>query len=87
MSKAPSKPAFKVPDRAPSKAVDEWVAGQTASTDRAARPPPEKAKMARLTIDLPADLHRRFKAGCALKETRMIDEVRRFIEGWTQKHG
>jgi hypothetical protein len=43
-------------------------------------------KPARLTIDLQPELHARFKATCALRTTRMIDEVRRFIEEWTQKH-
>jgi hypothetical protein len=43
-------------------------------------------KSARLTIDLPQQLHARFKATCALRTTRMIDEVRRFIEEWTQKN-
>jgi len=85
MKKATSR--FTMPDRAP-KAVDEWVSGHGASTDTAtAMRAVEKGRMARLTIDLPADLHRRFKAACALKETRMIDEVRRFIQDWTQKHG
>ena len=41
--------------------------------------------MARLTIDLPPELHAKFKAACALRGTRMIDEVRKFIETWTQK--
>jgi ParG len=43
-------------------------------------------KLARLTIDLHPELHARFKATCALRTTRMIDEVRRFIEEWTQKN-
>ena len=43
-------------------------------------------KLARLTIDLQPELHARFKATCALRTTRMIDEVRRFIEEWTQKN-
>jgi hypothetical protein len=43
-------------------------------------------KPARLTIDLHPELHARFKATCALRTTRMIDEVRRFIEEWTQKN-
>ena len=43
-------------------------------------------KLARLTIDLPRDLHARFKSACALNNTRMLDEVRGFIEVWTQKH-
>ena len=44
------------------------------------------AKQARLTIDLPPQLHARFKAACAMNRTRMVEEVTRFIEDWTQKH-
>jgi hypothetical protein len=43
-------------------------------------------KLARLTIDLPRGLHARFKSACALNNTRMLDEVRGFIEVWTQKN-
>jgi hypothetical protein len=43
--------------------------------------------VARLTIDLTPELHAKFKSTCALRGTRMIDEVRRFIEEWTQKNG
>ena len=81
-----SKIPFRMPPRTePAVAkLDQWVSGGEGS----APPKPEKptGKMARLTIDLPPELHAKFKATCALKGTRMIDEVRRFIEGWTQKH-
>jgi len=43
--------------------------------------------VARLTIDLPPELHAKFKSACALRGTKMIEEVRRFIEDWTQKGG
>lgn len=43
-------------------------------------------KTARLTIDLPKDLHRRFKRACLDHETKMVTEVLKFIEEWTQKH-
>ena len=74
----------------PATRLDEWVAGGEAAdatgegTSRSERP---AGKIARLTIDLPVELHARFKAGCALKGTRMVDEVRRLIEDWTQKNG
>lgn len=38
-----------------------------------------KPAMARLTVDLPRDLHRRFKIACTIADTRMNDEIRRFI--------
>jgi hypothetical protein len=71
------KPAFKLPER---QRLDDWVAG---AGDAAAKPKP---KAARLTIDLPPDLHARFKAACALNGTDMVTEVRTFIDDWTQKH-
>ena len=57
-----------------------------AVTETTLRPERPAGKVARLTIDLPPELHAKFKATCALKGTRMIDEVRRFIEEWIQKN-
>jgi hypothetical protein len=70
------KPAFKLPERK----VEQWVAGGGEGA-------PPKVKLSRLTIDLDPDLHARFKAACAMGRTRMIDEVRDFIESYVQKHG
>jgi ParG len=85
-----TKPPFRMPPRIEPAAaqVDQWVAGGegAAPPENAPRPERPAGKVARLTIDLPPDLHAKFKATCALKGTRMIDEVRRFIEGWTQKN-
>ena len=36
--------------------------------------------MARLTVDMPRELHRRFKTACAAHDTKMNDEIRDFIE-------
>ena len=72
----------KTPWRQPpsrEKGMDQWVAHGTAPTA-------PKEKPARLTIDLPPELHSRFKAACAIHKTRMIDQVRAFIEEWTKKH-
>jgi hypothetical protein len=79
-----SKTPFKLPSRPdqPATKLDQWVSGEGNPT----RPERLAGKMARLTIDLPVPLHAQFKAACALKGTRMIDEVRRFIEEWTQKN-
>jgi len=89
-----SKPPFKMPQRpTPAAArLDQWV---TAGGGEAAAAAPETAprserhtgKLARLTIDLTPELHARFKATCAIKGTKMIAEVTRFIEDWTQKNG
>ena len=87
-----SKPPFKMPPRQETAAagIDQWVTGAeegAAAPATATRTERPAGRVARLTIDLPPDLHAKFKATCALKGTRMIDEVRRFIEGWTQKNG
>jgi hypothetical protein len=74
------KPAFKLPER---KAVDQWVDGAGEGGQQPLQP---KVKLARLTIDLDADLHAKFKAACAIGRTRMIDEVRGFIEEYTRKN-
>ena len=79
------KPAFKLPER--KTAVDAWV---DRAGDEAVPPhidPIPKEKLARLTIDLNVDLHAKFKAACAIRRTRMIDEVRGFIETFIQKAG
>jgi len=87
-----SKPSFRMPQRAASAGgeIDKWVVsgeGTTAVPEPGAHHDRVVGKPARLTIDLPAELHARFKATCALRGTRMIDEVRKFIEAWTQKNG
>jgi len=77
---------FKMPPKAPQ-GVQEWVEGAQAppaALEASGRPP--GAKQARLTIDLSPQLHARFKAACAINRTRMVEEVTRFIEDWTQKH-
>jgi hypothetical protein len=82
--------SFKQPAVRPLAAeAESWVAN---SDPVAAAAPPKAvqaapgAKPARLTIDLPEELHTRFKAACASRRTRMVDEVRGFIEEWTQKN-
>jgi hypothetical protein len=69
---------FKQPRQAAPVAADEWVKGAT---------PGASGELARLTIDLPIELRDRFKAACAIRRTKMVEEVRRFIEDWVQKHG
>jgi hypothetical protein len=51
--------------------------------EAAAEPP---AKPARLTIDLPVNLHRQFKVAAARNGVGMVDVVREAIEAWVQKH-
>ena len=79
-----SKPsAFKMPPSRPAlpAAAETWIEGAKPVADS-----PAAAKPARLTIDLPSELHARFKAACARNRTRMVDEVNTFISDWTKKH-
>lgn len=80
---------FKLPARE-AQDVQGWVEGGATPTGPAAalKAPARIAsgKQARLTIDLPQQLHARFKAACAINQTRMVEEVTRFIEDWTQKN-
>ncbi len=80
---------FKLPAR-DAQNVQGWVEeGAAPAEPTAVSKAPARAtggKQARLTIDLPQQLHARFKAACAINQTRMVEEVTRFIEDWTQKH-
>lgn len=55
--------------------ADAWVESRDAS---------EPEKMKRLTIDIPESLHRRIKAQCAMRGTKIADEVRELLN---QKFG
>jgi hypothetical protein len=80
MSKTVSFPTAK-------NAADDWVSGGTqkpGNTERQKSVTTEK--LARLTIDLPQELHGRFKAACAKEHTKMKDEILTFIQEWTQRH-
>ena len=56
--------------------ADAWV------DSRAAADAPEAMK--RLTIDVPASLHRTIKAQCAMRGAKIADEVRELL---LQKYG
>jgi hypothetical protein len=56
-------------------AADAWV--ESRSND-------EPKRMKRLTIDVPESLHRTIKATCAMRGTKIADEVRELL---LQKYG
>lgn len=58
------------PKKASDVSKDEWVKNRST----------EEVKMKRLTIDVPEDLHRRIKSGCASKGVKMADEIRTLLE-------
>lgn len=49
---------------------DDWVKNRST----------EEVKMKRLTIDVPEELHRRIKSGCAGRGVKMADEIRALLE-------
>lgn len=85
-----SRTPFKLPANRPTNpnaAADAWVGeGAAAGKPTGQRREASAEKHARLTIDLPTELHARFKAACALQGTKMVAEVTRFIESYTQKN-
>lgn len=40
----------------------------------------ESVPMKRFTVDVPESLHRRIKAQCAMRGTKMADEIRALLE-------
>jgi hypothetical protein len=60
----------------PSPAADQWVSERAVTTPVTAAAVPMK----RLTIDLEATQHTRFKTLCAQHGLKMADELRRLLE-------
>lgn len=57
-------------------AVDAWVGSRHQD--------PPKEPMKRLTIDIPAELHAKLKADCAMRGRKMADEIRELL---VEKYG
>ena len=66
----PNKPATTTPEVA-----DKWVEDRTATEPKKPAEP-----MKRFTIDVPASLHTRVKAGCAVRGVKMADVIRAYLE-------
>ena len=74
----------KPPAQQPAVTADDWVSGEQQSEQRRE----EKSEpMKRLTIDVPASLHRRIKIQCAARETKIADEVRALLEAHFPEEG
>ena len=67
---------MKPTNKAISSSADAWVESRKKSDE------PEAMK--RLTIDVPASLHRMIKSSCAMRGTKIADEVRELL---LQKYG
>jgi hypothetical protein len=66
------KVAFSIKPAAVAVTPDQWVEDRT--------PGGGGERMKRLTIDVPLSLHVRIKAQCALRGTKMADEIRALLE-------
>ena len=76
---AKPRPRRQPTDREISSFVQGGTGQDTAGQDTAGQDTAGQ-DTARLTVDLPRETHRRFKAACAIAGTKMNDEIRRFIE-------
>lgn len=97
MSKKVAIGAKPTPKQVPLDA-DAWVAAARAETEPTPEPTPEpppeppsvddekseEPPKKRLTIDVSVSLHRAIKAQCAMRGTKIADEVRELLE---QKYG
>lgn len=73
-------PAPKSPE---SEAIEQYVQagpGRDQTSVNTEKQKSVKTDMVRLTVDMPRDLHRRYKASCSLREVKMNEEIRAFIE-------
>ena len=67
--------------RVAPKSPDEWVSSSRSPDDPETPPVVTPAEpMKRLTIDVPRSLHSRIKAACALRGSKMVDEIRILLE-------
>ena len=77
MSKSVS---FARPARKAQPEADAWVGGAGAEAVAAAKPAKQSVPMKRLTLDVPEELHRRVKSGCAARGEKIADVVRRYLD-------
>ena len=77
MSKSVS---FARPTRKPQPEADAWVGGAGAEAVGPIKPTKQPVPMKRLTLDIPEELHRRVKSGCAARGEKIADVVRRYLD-------
>ena len=64
-------------------AADDWVQNRGDAGNSEEREP-EKTPMKRLTFDIPEELHRQIKMQCAMRGTKIADELRELLR---EKYG
>ena len=79
------KVAFKTLPKTATADVDQWVQNarpddREVKTEIASAPPSPTEEMKRFTIDVPVELHRRIKTQCAMRGSKMADELREILE-------
>ena len=73
--------AFARPSKKAQPDPDSWVSGAGAEAPVAStKPPRPNVPMKRLTLDIPEELHRRVKSGCANRGEKIADVVRRYLD-------
>ena len=73
--------SFARPARKPQPDADAWVGGPGSEASAAApKPAKQQVPMKRLTLDVPEELHRRVKSGCAARGEKIADVVRRYLD-------
>lgn len=70
-----TRPKKKVPVNA-----ETWVSGNAADTAPVLKAIKTPVSMKRLTIDIPEELHRRVKSGCAVRGEKIAEVIRRILD-------
>lgn len=78
--KMPERPK---PDAA---ALDAFVRQGAEDVPAPARVPAKPAETVRLNLNMPQELHRRFKTVCAAKGVTISEVVTELVQGWTAKN-
>ena len=68
---------IKLPNQKNEKAKKDWIQGKE---KEAKAEPKSTAKNKRLTIDIPEDLHNKFKIDCIKKGLNMAEVIKRLIQ-------
>ena len=72
--------SFTRPKAKTSVNAETWVAGNAADSAPVPKAVKTPVPMKRLTLDIPEELHRRVKSGCAVRGEKIAEVVRRFLD-------